>query len=47
MSSVDCARVSAVDRNPQLQLDVLREDGLSRISIDHGVSGSTARCPEL
>ena len=32
---------------PQLQLDALREAGATRIFTDHGVSGSTARRPQL
>jgi len=41
------ARVSTVDQNPQLQLDALHEVGAKRIFTDQGVSGSTARRPEL
>jgi len=39
--------VSTVDQNPQLQLDALQEAGAVRIFTDHGVSGSTARRPQL
>jgi DNA invertase Pin-like site-specific DNA recombinase len=39
--------VSTTDQNPQLQLDALEEAGAIRIFTDHGVSGSTARRPQL
>jgi DNA invertase Pin-like site-specific DNA recombinase len=41
------ARVSTADQTPQLQFDALEEAGAARIFCDHGVSGSTARRPEL
>jgi DNA invertase Pin-like site-specific DNA recombinase len=47
MAVIGYARVSTTDQNPQLQLDALREAGAARIFTDHGVSGSTARRPEL
>ena len=47
MGIIGYARVSTTDQNPQLQLDALRDAGASRIFTDHGVSGSTARRPEL
>jgi DNA invertase Pin-like site-specific DNA recombinase len=47
MAVMGYARVSTTDQNPQLQLDALRDAGASRVFNDHGVSGSTARRPEL
>ena len=47
MAIIGYARVSTVDQNPQLQLDALQEAGAKRVFTDHGVSGSTARRPEL
>jgi DNA invertase Pin-like site-specific DNA recombinase len=47
MAVIGYARVSTTDQNPQLQLDALREAGSSRVFTDRGVSGSTARRPEL
>jgi DNA invertase Pin-like site-specific DNA recombinase len=47
MAIIGYARVSTADQAPQLQLDALEQVGASRIFCDHGVSGSTARGPEL
>ena len=47
MAIIGYSRVSTTDQNPQLQLDALREAGATRIFTDHGVSGSTARRPQL
>jgi DNA invertase Pin-like site-specific DNA recombinase len=47
MAIIGYARVSTIDQNPQLQLDALHNAGAIRIFTDHGVSGSTARRPEL
>jgi DNA invertase Pin-like site-specific DNA recombinase len=47
MAIIGYARVSTTDQNPQLQLDALREAGAARVFTDHGVSGSTARRPQL
>jgi DNA invertase Pin-like site-specific DNA recombinase len=47
MGIIGYARVSTTDQNPQLQLNALRDAGASRVFTDHGVSGSTARRPEL
>jgi len=47
LAIIGYARVSTVDQNPQLQLDALRDAGAIRTYTDHGVSGSTARRPEL
>jgi DNA invertase Pin-like site-specific DNA recombinase len=47
MAVIGYARVSTADQNPQLQLDALEQAGASRIFTDQGVSGSTARRPEL
>lgn len=41
------ARVSTTDQNPQLQLDALNTTGVERTFVDHGVSGSVAKRPEL
>lgn len=41
------ARVSTTDQNPQLQLDALNTAGVERTFVDHGVSGSVAKRPEL
>jgi DNA invertase Pin-like site-specific DNA recombinase len=34
-------------KNPQLQLDALKDAGAARVFTDHGVSGSTANRPQL
>jgi DNA invertase Pin-like site-specific DNA recombinase len=47
MAIIGYARVSTTDQNPQLQLDALQHAGAARIFTDHGVSGSTARHPQL
>ena len=47
MAVIGYARVSTTDQNPQLQLDALHEAGATRVFTDHGVSGSTARRPQL
>jgi DNA invertase Pin-like site-specific DNA recombinase len=47
MAVIGYARVSTTDQKPQLQLDALRDAGAARVFTDHGVSGSTARRPEL
>jgi DNA invertase Pin-like site-specific DNA recombinase len=47
VATIGYARVSTTDQNPQLQLDALREAGAARVFTDHGVSGSTARRPQL
>ncbi len=41
------ARVSTVDQNPQLQIEALEATGCERVFVDHGVSGSHAKRPEL
>jgi DNA invertase Pin-like site-specific DNA recombinase len=47
MAVIGYARVSTTDQNPQLQLDALDDAGASRVFADHGVSGSTAKRPQL
>jgi DNA invertase Pin-like site-specific DNA recombinase len=41
------ARVSTIDQNPQLQIEALEAAGCERVFVDHGVSGSHAKRPEL
>lgn len=41
------ARVSTIDQNPQLQIEALEAAGCKRVFVDHGVSGSHAKRPEL
>lgn len=47
MAVIGYARVSTMNQNPQLRLDALKEAGVTRIFIDHGVSGSKVSRPQL
>ncbi|MGF9662052.1 recombinase family protein [Arthrobacter crystallopoietes] len=47
MASIGYARVSTVEQNVDLQHAALRNAGCKRIFMDHGVSGTRAKRPEL
>ncbi|MGO1536890.1 MAG: recombinase family protein [Yaniella sp.] len=47
MASLGYARVSTLEQNAELQVQALEAAGCLRVYTDHGVSGTTARRPEL
>lgn len=41
------ARVSTIDQNPKLQIEALQAAGCNQVYVDHGLSGSHTKRPEL
>lgn len=47
MAAIGYARVSALEQDPQLQLNALVDAGAERVFTDHGISGTKTSRPQL